>query len=110
MTQGAFAVGAISMSSNMDATIVKNDVMLGFGIGLILQWFLIEPIAVTTFANLILLLKWCTTFDDLPEVKALMVKRKKEAAEKIKAEKIREREEQKRELELAQAANAMMNQ
>lgn len=110
LTQGAFAVGAISMSSNMDATIVKNDVMLGFGIGLILQWFLIEPIAVTTFANLILLLKWCTTFDDLPEVKALMVKRKKEAAEKIKAEKIREREEQKRELELAQAANAMMSQ
>jgi len=60
----ALAVGAINMSANMDATTVREDVMIGWVIAMSWQWVLIEPVALALLAAAGLLLKWCTSFVD----------------------------------------------
>lgn len=84
LTYGAFTVGAVNMASNMDDDIVKTDVMGGFGLGLVMQWILIEPSVLMAFAAIVLLLKWCTSFEDLPEVMAENAKQQQLLKEKAK--------------------------
>jgi len=89
LTCGALAIGAVNMSSNMDAAIVRSDVFVSWGLALVVQWFLYEPMMLGVFALINLLLKWCTSFEDLPEVKAEMLKQQKEeflASKAAKAE------------------------
>jgi len=86
LTYGAFAVGAINMASNMDDGIVKTDVMGGFGLGMVMEWILIEPAVLLLFANIILLLKWCTSFEDLPEVVAENTKQQQLLKQKARDE------------------------
>ena len=64
---GIFAgsVGAINMSFNMEASLVEQDVMLAFAFGVILYWLAIEPIMLVLFGSVGVLLKWCTTFEDI---------------------------------------------
>ena len=62
----ALAVGAVNMSSNMDARLVEFEVMVGWGLGALVQWLLVEPAALCLFASCGLVLKWCTSFEDLP--------------------------------------------
>lgn len=65
---GAMAIGAMSMSTNMDKTVVHEDVMLGWILALGVQWVLIEPVFLGLLATGGLLLRWCTAFDDLPSL------------------------------------------
>lgn len=82
----ALAIGAVNMAGNMDAPIVQVDVMLGWLLSMTLQWILFEPAILVTYAFFTLLLKWCTSFEDLPEVKAEIVKVQKEEQLRHKAE------------------------
>jgi hypothetical protein len=84
-TCAALAVGAISMASNMDATVVQQDVMVGWVLAMVVEWLLLEPTALFVYAAFTLLLKWCTSFDDLPEIKEEMVKQQKLEVESRKA-------------------------
>lgn len=61
----AFAVGAVNMATNMDASVVERDVMLGWALAAAVQWILVEPLALGLFAGCGLFLKWCTDFDDV---------------------------------------------
>ena len=70
----ALGIGAISISSNMDAPIVEVDVMLSWLLAMLVQWLLYEPAVLLLYTAFTLLLKWCTSFEDLPEVKAETVK------------------------------------
>lgn len=70
----ALGIGAISISSNMDAPIVEVDVMLSWLLAMLVQWLLYEPAMLLLYTAFTLLLKWCTSFEDLPEVKAETVK------------------------------------
>ena len=78
LTFGAFAIGACNMASNVDQAVARNDMMNGWGLSVVMQWFLIEPVALLLYVNLNLLLKWCTSFEDLPEVKEQAVRKAKE--------------------------------
>lgn len=78
IVMAALAIGAVDMASNMDAPVVKMDVMVGWALACAVQWLLYEPAGLMVFACVSLLLKWCTSFEDLPEVKAEMVKQQKE--------------------------------
>jgi len=78
LTVGALAIGTISMSTHMDKRVLRVDVMVGWALACAVQWLLYEPAALALFASFTLLLKWCTSFEDLPEVKAVAVKQKKE--------------------------------
>ena len=62
----ALAVGAINMSSNMDASLVTMDCMVGWFLSMGALWLIMEPTILGLFAMVGLVLKWCTTFDDLP--------------------------------------------
>ena len=58
----------------MDAPIVEVDVMLSWLLAMLVQWLLYEPAMLLLYTAFTLLLKWCTSFEDLPEVKAENVK------------------------------------
>ena len=49
---------------------MQTDVLVGWIFALLVQWLLYEPAVLIGYAFVTLLLKWCTSFDDLPEVKA----------------------------------------
>ena len=69
----SLAIGAVSMSANMDVTSAREDIIVGWILAIIVQWLLIEPLMVAVLASCGLLLKWLTTFDDvviLPEAPA----------------------------------------
>jgi len=83
LTYGAFAIGACNMASNVDQSVARNDMMNAWGLSLVMQWFLIEPVALLLYVNLNLLLKWCTSFEDLPEMK-------EQAARAAKEDKLKE--------------------
>ena len=61
---------------NMDAPVVQMDVMVGWAFSALVQWVLVEPAVLSAYLLLTLLLKWCTDFSDLPEVRAEIVKQK----------------------------------
>ena len=56
------------------------------------QWLLFEPAGLLAYALLTLLLKWCTSFEDLPEVKAEKVRKEKKNAQDIKDAKQEQRQ------------------
>jgi len=85
LTCGALSVGSVSMSNRMDARVLRVDVMVSFALACAVQWFLYEPAALALFASFTLLLKWCTSFEDLPEVKANKVQQKTEQTRQKKA-------------------------
>jgi len=66
LAQFAFSVGAINMAGNLDARVVEEDVLVAWLIGALVQWLIYEPVVLALFASCDLLLKWCTTFEELP--------------------------------------------
>jgi len=70
LVQLAVSVGAVNMASNMDTRAVKEDVMLAWGLSAAVLWLLVEPGILALYGTCTLLLKWCTTFEDLPEFHA----------------------------------------
>ena len=76
LAQFAFSVGAINMAGNLDARVVEEDVLIAWLIGALVQWLICEPIVLAVFLSCELLLKWCTTFEELsvPDAKAKNVK------------------------------------
>ena len=60
----ALCVGAVSMAGTMDAGIVGVDVIVGWTLGVGVQWLLIEPALLGFLAAFTLFLKWCTTIDE----------------------------------------------
>lgn len=82
----ALSVGAMSMSGNMDAPTVRADVMAAWVLALFVQWLLFEPMMLLGYLCITLMLKWCTSFEDLPEVKAEHVKKQRELVAERKAQ------------------------
>jgi len=80
----ALAIGAVNMAGTMDALLLETDVMVGWMLAALVLWLLCEPVALVLFSCIILALKWCTSFEDLPEVKAEVVKQQKQQAELYK--------------------------
>ena len=78
LTVFALAVGALNMAFNMDAAVVRQDVMASWVIAIFVDWLLIEPMMLTAFALFILMLKWCTSFDEIPEVAQEALKQQQE--------------------------------
>ena len=68
LTVAAISIAAINIAVNMDANIVKNDIMVSWVIAILVDWLVVEPMMLSAFALLVMLLKWCTSFDDLPEM------------------------------------------
>lgn len=75
---GGLGLATVLMATEMDMPIVRIDVFVAWVIALLVQWLIYEPAMLFTFACLTLLLKWCTSFDDFPEVKAANLKKQRE--------------------------------
>lgn len=96
LTFGGLAIAAVEMATHMEATLVRADVMVSWALGALSLWIIFEPVVLLVFAAVNLLLKWCTSFEDLPEVREEAFKQK--ALEKMYAK------EHKAEAEKAEAA------
>ena len=83
---GALTLGSLSMASNIDAPVVQNDVIVSWILAFFVQVLLCEPLALLWYLGITLLLKWCTSFEDLPENKAETVKKQKEIQIQRKAQ------------------------
>ena len=75
---GALAIGAIAIAGTMDKPLVEADVFVVWLLAAGVQWLLYEPAGLLAYACLTLLLKWCTSFEDLPEVKEEKMKLQKQ--------------------------------
>lgn len=89
---GSCYIGAIALTGEMDATVVRADVFVAWLLAVMVQWLLFEPAGLLAYALLTLLLKWCTSFEDLPEVKAEKVRKEKKNAQDIKDAKQEQRQ------------------
>jgi len=87
----AVTIGAVNMATNLDAPLVQGDVMVGWVLAILTQWLLFEPAVLSVFIGVVLLLKWCTSFEDLPENQEQMGKQSKTESE-MKVEQQKQRE------------------
>lgn len=101
LTYAALAIGACNMAINVDQEVAKHEIMGGWGLGVVMQWFIIEPLVLLLYVNINLLLKWCTSYEDLPENLQKAMEKQREMA---KQEVIRKKEAMKKEAEAKAAA------